>query len=147
VAVHFSPETIYSGDANLEAIARKTEDSRAGNIERPVIAPTRKSFLTKWQPVRGATGYRRDVSTAPPFDSYVNRYRNLDVGNATRHIVSALNRGTKYYYRVRPYSLAGMGITPRPRLRQRGTLAPGWLLFRPSTTLLAPIRDQTRSRQ
>ena len=108
VAVHFSPATPDSGEADLEAIARETEDSLAGKIEQAVMAPTRSSFLAKWRPVRDATGYRLDVSTTPAFDFYVNRYRDLDVGNATSHIVSGLDRGTKYYYRVRPYSSAGM---------------------------------------
>ena len=88
VAVHFSPATPDSGEADLEAIARETEDSLAGKIEQPAMTPTRSSFLAKWQPVRDATGYHLDVSTTPSFDSYANRYRDLDVGNATSHIVS-----------------------------------------------------------
>ena len=95
VAVHFSPATPDSGEADFEAIARETEDSLAGKIEQPVMTPTRNSFLANWQPVTDATGYRLDVSTTPSFDSYVNRYRDLDVGNATSHIVSGLDRGTK----------------------------------------------------
>src|SRR5262245_26291119 len=85
-AVHFSRATPDSGQADLEAIARETENSLAGKIEHPGMTPTRSSFLAKWEPVRDATGYRLDVSTTPSFDSYVNRYRDLDVGNATSHI-------------------------------------------------------------
>src|SRR5205814_5838078 len=80
-----------------------------GNIERPVRTPTRGSFLAKWQPVSGATGYRLDVSTSSSFDSCVSTYRDLDVGNVSSHLVAGLDRGTKYYYRVRPYNSAGTG--------------------------------------
>ncbi len=120
MAVHFSPATPDSGEADLEAIARETEDSLAGKIEQPVMTPTRSSFLAKWQPVRDATGYRLDVSTTPSFDSYVNRYRDLDVGNATSHIVSGLDRGTKYYYRVRPYGSAATGRNSKAETRDNG---------------------------
>ena len=37
VAVHFSPATPDSGEADLEAIARETEDSLAGKIEQSVM--------------------------------------------------------------------------------------------------------------
>ena len=40
-----------------QAIARETADALAGNIEQPVMTPTRSSFLAKWQAVRGAMGY------------------------------------------------------------------------------------------
>ena len=39
----------------------------------------------------------------------MSTYRDLDVGNVSSHIVAGLNRGTKYYYRVRPYNSAGTG--------------------------------------
>ena len=59
------------------------------------MTPTRSSFLAKWQPVKGAIGYRLDVSTSRSFDSYVANYRDLDVGNVASHIVTGLDRGTK----------------------------------------------------
>ena len=109
VRTHSSKATSDSGGGDTEAIARETADAVAGKIEQPVMTPTRSSFLAKWQPVKGATGYRLDVSTTPSFDHYVNNYRDVDVGNVTGHIVSGLGRGTRYYYRVRPYTSSGAG--------------------------------------
>jgi hypothetical protein len=109
VGVHFSRATSDAGKADTQAIAREMADAVAGNIEQPVMTPTRSSFLAKWQTVSGATGYRLDVSTTPSFDSCVSGYQDLDIGNVTSHIVSGLDRGTEYYYRVRPYNSSGMG--------------------------------------
>ena len=72
-----------------------------------VMAPTRSSFLANWNKVSGATDYRLDVSTSNSFNSYVNGYQDLDVGNVTSRIVSGLNPGATYYYRVRAYNSAG----------------------------------------
>jgi elongation factor P hydroxylase len=72
-----------------------------------VPAPTRSSFMANWDSVNGATGYRLDVSTSSSFSSYVNGYHNLDVGNVTQWVVTGLNRGTTYYYRVRASDAAG----------------------------------------
>src|SRR6516162_1142846 len=109
VAKHFSRGSLDSSQPDSQAIARETTDALAGNIEQPVMTPTRSSFLAKWQGVRGAIGYRLDVSTSRSFDSYVANYRDLDLANVTNYVVTGLNRGTKYYYRVRPYSSAGIG--------------------------------------
>jgi hypothetical protein len=72
-----------------------------------VPAPTRGGFTADWDSVNSATGYRLDVSTSSSFSSYVNGYQNLDVGNVTRCVVTGLNRGTTYYYRVRAYDAVG----------------------------------------
>src|SRR6516164_8852611 len=109
VGVHLSAAKPDSGEPDMGAIARETADAIAGNIEPPVMKPTRSSFLAKWRAVRGATGYRLDVSTTPSFDSFVSGYQDLDIGNVTSHVVSGLNRGTRYYSRVRPYNSAGPG--------------------------------------
>jgi hypothetical protein len=108
-AEHFTRETLDREKPDAQAIARETEDALAGKIEQPVMTPTRSSFLAKWRAVRGAAGYRVDVSTSNSFESYVSGYRDLDLGNVTSYIVTGLDRGTKYYYRVRSYGSAGMG--------------------------------------
>src|SRR5437868_647597 len=109
VGVHLSRAKPDSGEPDMGAIARETADTIAGNIGQPVMTPTRSSFLAKWQPVSGATGYRLDVSTSPLFDSYVSSYRDLDIGNVPNFVVTGLKRGTTYYYRVTPYNSAGTG--------------------------------------
>ena len=60
-----------------------------------------------WPNVSGATGYLLDVSTSSSFNSFVDGYHELDVGDATGRVVTGLNRGTTYYYRVRPYDVTG----------------------------------------
>src|SRR5262245_35406933 len=71
--------------------------------------PTRTSFMATWQRVSGAKGYLLDVSTNSSFITYVDGYRELDIGDVTGRLVTGLNRGTTYYYRVRPYNAAGAG--------------------------------------
>jgi len=65
--------------------------------------PTRSSFMATWRGVSRAKGYLLDVSTNSSFDSFVDGYHDLDVGNVTGRVVTGLNRGTTYYYRVRAY--------------------------------------------
>src|SRR5437867_12873870 len=72
-----------------------------------MVPPTRSSFMASWQKVSGAIGYRLDVSTSASFDSYVNGYHDLDVGNVTGHPVTGLSQGTTYYYQVRAYDAVG----------------------------------------
>ena len=66
--------------------------------------PTRSSFMATWPGVTGAKGYLLDVSTSSSFDTFVDGYHDLDVGDVTGRVVTGLSRGTKYYYRVRAYS-------------------------------------------
>src|SRR4051812_25602762 len=107
--VHSSGGRMDLGKGDAQAIAREMADAIDGKIEQPIMAPTRSTFLARWKKVSGATGYRLDVSTSPSFDTYVDNYRDLDIGNVTTQIVSGLARGTEYYYRVRPYNSSGTG--------------------------------------
>jgi hypothetical protein len=72
-----------------------------------ISVPTRGSFMANWDRVNDAIGYRLDVSTNSSFTSYVEGYHNLDVGDATGRIVTGLNPGTTYFYRVRAYDATG----------------------------------------
>src|SRR4051812_25786561 len=109
VTTHRSTGSRNLGKPNTQAIAREMANSLAGDFEKPAMAPTRSSFLAKWKPVSGATGYRLDVSTSPSFDSYVNGFRDVDVGTAMSHVVTGLKAATDYYYRVRTYDSAATG--------------------------------------
>src|SRR6478609_3941807 len=79
-------------------------------VEPEVVSsapPTRGSIMAKWQKVSGANGYLLDVSTNESFSDYVEGYHDLDVGDVSGRVVTELNPGTTYYYRVRPYTAAG----------------------------------------
>ena len=84
-----------------------TEMPAQGEIEIP--APTRASFMASWDNASDAIGYLLDVSTNNSFSSYVNGYHDLDVGNLTGRVVTGLNPGTTYYYRVRAYNAGSSG--------------------------------------
>ncbi|PWT85739.1 MAG: hypothetical protein C5B58_02595, partial [Acidobacteria bacterium] len=86
---------------------RVSEVPAEAEIEIP--PPTRSSFMASWNGATGARGYLLDVSTDRSFNSYVNDYHDVDVGNVTGRVVTSLNPGTTYYYRVRPYNANGAG--------------------------------------
>jgi hypothetical protein len=88
-------------------LANTSEIPASDDVQIP--APTRSSFMASWPGVSGAMGYLLDVSTSSSFDSYVDGYHSLDVGNVRGRVVTGLNRGTTYYYRVRARSAAGLG--------------------------------------
>ncbi len=85
-----------------------TEMTAQGEIEIP--APTRSTFMARWPGVKSAVGYLLDVSTNESFSSYVDGYHDLDVGNVSARVVTGLNWGTTYYYRVRAYGGTGPAV-------------------------------------
>jgi hypothetical protein len=81
--------------------------------------------------VSGAKRYLLDVSTSSSFTTYLDGYHELDVGDVTGRLVTGLNQGATYYYRVRPYDAAGAGhysdvmtATTVPTVRQFGYQQP-----------------------
>ena len=114
---HQAPSGSPAFEANAASHQTRTElevvpgSSNAGEIpataEIAIPAPTRSSFMATWPSVPGAIGYLLDVSTSVSFSSFVNRYHDLDIGNATGSVVTGLDRGTTYYYRVRAYDSTG----------------------------------------
>jgi len=90
---------------------------------KSILPPTltRSSFMAAWPNVSGAKGYLLDVSMSSTFNTCVDGYHDLDVGNTTGRVMTGLSRGTTYYYRVRAYSVTGpsgysetMAITTEP---------------------------------
>ena len=91
----------------LPNVSEIPAQAETGLPQGPVT--TRSSFMASWGSVSGAIGYRLDVSTSSSFSSYVNGYQDVDVGSVTGRVVTGLNPGTTYYYRVRAYGATGPG--------------------------------------
>src|SRR6267142_3162459 len=100
-------ETHTEAQTSLELPSTNEFPSESETVSPP--PPTRSSFMAMWPSVTGAKGYLLDVSASSSFDSFVDGYHNLDVGDATGRAVTGLSRGTTYYYRVRAYDVAGAG--------------------------------------
>ncbi len=126
---HVSPKEPEE-PAGMNALQTAVGEVAPAILPEAPIAPTRSSFLARWRSVSGATGYRIDVSTDPSFNSYVSGYEHRDVGNLTSQIVSRLNPGTKYYYRVQPYNSAGAG--PNSEITAVATTTASGLVINPT---------------
>jgi hypothetical protein len=90
------------------ALQFSNPNEMASLVETVSSAPsTRSSFMATWESVPGSRRYLLDVSTSSSFSSYVDGYQDLDVGNVTGRVVTGLDPGTTYYYRVHPYAATG----------------------------------------
>jgi hypothetical protein len=94
-------ETRAESQTSLELPTTNEFPSKNETVSPP--PPTRSSFMATWLGVTRAKGYLLDVSTSSSFDSFVDGYHDLDVGDVDGRMVTGLSRGTTYYYRVRPY--------------------------------------------
>ena len=94
-------ETRAESQTSWELLNTNEFPSEGETVSPP--PPTRSSFMAVWPSVTGAKGYLLDVSTSSSFDSFVDGYHDLDVGDATERVVTGLSRGTTNYYRVRAY--------------------------------------------
>jgi FG-GAP-like repeat len=100
-------ETRAESQTSLELPSTNEFPSENETVSPP--PPTRSSFMATWLGVTRAKGYLLDVSTSSSFDSFVDGYHDLDVGDVTGRVVTGLSRGTTYHYRVRAYDAAGAG--------------------------------------
>ena len=116
VATH---QTQAASELALQFPSAREIAAGVGTFSAP--PPTRSTFTATWQSASGAKGYLLDVSTSDSFTTYVGGYRDLDVGNVIRQVVTGLNPGTTYYYRVRPYTNNGLASYSQP---MRGATAP-----------------------
>jgi hypothetical protein len=99
---------IHETRAEPGSLPNSNELSAEPQQESP-LQPTRTSFMANWLRVAGATGYLLDVSVSSSFNSFLDGYHDLDVGDVDGRAVTGLSRGTTYYYRVRPYYQTRLG--------------------------------------
>ena len=101
-----------------------------GEADLAVSVPaTRSTFMARWDKVPGATGYRLDVSTSSSFSSYMAGYQDLDVGKVTGRVVTGLDKGTTYFYRVRAYG--AFGTSGDSEVTAASTVPTGGLMINP----------------
>jgi hypothetical protein len=86
---HAQPESAFQLSDWKRALTRAESVSSA-------TADTRSSFMATWKRVSGAKGYMLDASTSSAFDSYLDGYRALDVGDVTGRLVTGLKQGATY---------------------------------------------------
>jgi inner membrane protein involved in colicin E2 resistance len=93
-----------SDNSNVQPVTTTAPPDPPSNLSTTEITQT--SFRASWNAVNGATSYKLDVSTNISFSSFVPGYNNLTVNNMTK-VVSGLNPGSMYYWRVRAVNANG----------------------------------------
>jgi hypothetical protein len=121
-----------------QTIARNSANRTTGQNARTatqsanpaaIMRSTRATFPAQWTPVEGATGYLLDVSKDSSFTAMLPGYTALDVANTAACVVTGLEPGTTYYYRVRAYSDGSVSATS-PTMEAM-TAAAGGIIINP----------------
>lgn len=99
-------------NASIPSATRSLTTANLGD-STPPPAPTNLSsknimhdaFTIEYAPSAASdtAGYKLDISESPFFDSYVEGYRNRDIGNITTYHVFDVKAQTTYYVRLRAY--------------------------------------------
>lgn len=97
----------YGGSSGTLKISATVTGKPIAPVVLEPTAVTSRTFAANWNPVEGATSYRLDVSTSSSFTTFVSGYQNLNVGNVTSRLVTALIPGGTYHYRVRAFNAQG----------------------------------------
>jgi hypothetical protein len=113
LAFAVAPNTGAARSATITVGARSvTVQQQAFVPLPPTLLPARdiraRRFTAVWEASTAAVGYRMDVATASTFTNPVAGYANLDLGNATSRVVTALSPGTAYFFRLRAYNAHGI---------------------------------------
>src|SRR5690348_8398196 len=78
----------HEAHANAPGASELQSGAQAAMPPEPELPPpTRTSFMASWTGIESAIGYRLDVSNNSSFNSYVDGYHDLDVGNVTARVV------------------------------------------------------------
>lgn len=79
-------------------------------VALPVTVTFNDDFKAQWEPVDGATGYEIDVAIDPDFNTIIDRFDNVSVGNQAFYDVRSLDRSFTYYFRVRAITVSGTSL-------------------------------------
>jgi len=93
-----------SDNSNVQPVTTTAPPDPPSTLSTTEITQT--SFRASWNASTGATSYKLDVSINSSFSSFVPGYNNLTVNNTTQ-VVSGLNPGSMYYWRVRAVNTNG----------------------------------------
>lgn len=105
------------------------------------------SFQANWTPT-GASNYFLDVATDPGFTNFLPGYANLNVGNATSHIVNipgsacGNNQNSIYYYRVRAQGICGGLQVSNTQIVEIGTCTGTWVRLQDPPASMILYQDQ-----